>query len=168
VTDYKHAVTDSEPFLPALVPCEELLTDPEELYLRQVTATNAQGDMVGEGAFKPPFKKKGQPESPEEWADRHKLSGARSSRQTARGAFEERQLIRPSAGTWGVSVREVEAEGSRLIDDTACPPPQGRVWPTGHTYLDLRFEDDEWQEQLRMNLAGAASRHRRLYPPSDS
>jgi hypothetical protein len=161
-------VTNPHPFLPDLLPCEELLTDAQELYLRQVTKTNADGHMVSEAAFRPPFKKKGQQESPEERAERHKLSGARSSNQTPRGAFEERQLIRPSAGTWGVSVDEVEAEDSRLVDDTACPPPEGTFWPTGHTYLDLRFEEDERIEQLRMTLAAAASRRRRLYPPDDS
>lgn len=160
-------MTDGADFvLPALVPCEELLTEPEELYLRQVTAKNADGDMVLEAAFQPPFLRRGTTETREEWAERHKLSGARSSRQTARGAYEERQVIRPSAGTWGVSVNEVEGEGSRLVDDTGCPQPQDAPpMPTGHTYLDMRSEDDDFLEQLRMNLAGAASRRKCLYPP---
>jgi hypothetical protein len=153
--------------LPDLVACEEPLTDAEELYFRQVTAKHCDGNMVYNSAFLVPSKRKDQEESLAERADRYKLSGARSSKQTAQGAFEERQLIRPSAGTWGVSVGDVRNAGSRLVDDAACPPPEGMVWPTGHTYLDQRFEDADFLEQLRMNLARAATRRKRLYPPPE-
>ena len=153
--------------LPDLLSCEELLTDPAELYLRQVTAAHSDGDVVYAPAFKPHVRPKGRQESTEERAERHKLSGARCSKLTPQGAYAERQRIRPSAGTWGVSVTEVEAVYSRLVDDSGCPHPEGGTWPTGHTYLDQRHDDADLLDQLRMTLAGAASRRKRLYPPSE-
>jgi hypothetical protein len=128
------------------------------------------GYIVRPKAFRPPFPRErpdGEPESSEDWAERHKVSGARRSKQTPSGAFWERQRIRPGAtvGTWGISVREVEDEGSRLVDDSACPLPPGEDCPVGHTYLDQRFREEWRNEMLRLNLAGAATRRGRLYPP---
>ena len=156
----------TERTFPDLLSCEELLTDSSELYFRQVTEAHCDGDMVYATAFQVPGKKRN--ETPEERSERYKLSGARSLKQTAQGAYEERQLVRPSAGTWAVSVQEVRDAGTRLVDDGACPVAEGEKLPTGHTYLDQRVEDSDFLEQVRMTLAGAASRRRRVYPPSDS
>ena len=153
---------------PELLQCEDLLDQPEELYLRQVTAKHCDGNMVFASAFQVPSKRKGATESPEDRADRYKLSGARSLKQTPQGAYAERQQVRASEGTWGVSVSEVGDAGSRLIDDTGCPTAAGETLPTGHTYLDQRVVDDQdFLDQLRMTLAGAATRRRRLHPPAD-
>jgi hypothetical protein len=90
--------------------------------------------MVYQSAFNAPVKMS-KVETAEDRDERHKVSGAHSSTQSPQGAFDERQRVRPSAGTWGVSVSEVDRAGSRLIDDSACPAPEGIVWPTGRAVL---------------------------------
>ena len=140
---------------PDLRDCEELLTAADELYLRQVRPVLADDHDISPDAFRLSS------------TDDGKLSGARDSKQSAKGAYEERNETRPgsSAGTWGVSVREVENFRSRLVDDAGCPPPPDlESWPLGHTYLDQRGFDKHGREQLRLNLAGAATRRKRLYP----
>jgi hypothetical protein len=81
--------------------------------------------------------------------------------------YSERETRTPVwllAGTWGVSVEEANTERSRLVDDSACPPPpEYSSWPIGHTYLDQRRFDKSGRAQLRLNLARVASRRKRLY-----
>jgi hypothetical protein len=130
--------------------------DPQELYLRQGNPRFTDRDAISWQAFRATEKDDG------------KLSGARDSKQTPVGAFEERNQHKPgsTAGTWGVSLEEVEQLKSRLVDDSSCPPPpEYSSWPLGHAYLDQRAFDKDGRKQLRLNLAGAATRRGRLYPP---
>lgn len=133
---------------PELEDCEQLLTDPEELYLRQVSEKRVDRGEVMPQAFETASN------------DAGKLSGARSSKQSAEGAWRERETTRPgaSAGTWAISVGEVAAAGSRIVDDSDCPPPPDLAeWPTGHSYLDFRGLDKDQRKQLRIAMAEAAT-----------
>lgn len=148
----------TEPWqLPELRPCEELVTNPEELYLRQVRPAHWDGNQISVQALDPSS------------GDDGMVSGARSSKQTARGAYEERLGLRPGStvGTWAVSVAEVTQEKSRIVDDADCPSPAGQTWPKGHSYLDQRLPERPQRRQLRLNLVRAANNRRRLYPPPD-
>jgi hypothetical protein len=70
--------------------------------------------------------------------DDEQLSGTRSSVVSATESFLDYQATgKQTAGTWGVTRRQVVDAGSRLIDDSECPqtdPPR----PRGHVYLDFR------------------------------
>lgn len=135
--------------------CEELLDDPTELYLRQVNPKHlASPGVVGQDAFRPVT------------ADKGKLSGARSTKQTAQGAHIERNSMKAgtTAGTWAVSVQdvaEVEADyqaGLRLIDDFSCLGEGERT--IGHTYLDMRECEQMPKNErkvIRDRLAAAAN-----------
>jgi hypothetical protein len=90
--------------------------------------------MVYQSAFNKPVKES-KVETAEDRDERHKVSGAHSSKQSPQDAFDERQRARPSAGTWGVSVSDVDRAGSRLIDDSACPTPEGISGPRGATFF---------------------------------
>lgn len=139
--------------LPALDTCEELV-DGDELYLRQVHPDFWDGFEVSVFAFTTSSNDDG------------KLSGARSGKQTAEGAYRERlQMGGLTAGTWAVTVTEVTRESSRVVDDTRCPPPPGEEgWPQGHCYLDQRMPDKPHRRKLRANLARAATLRKRLFP----
>jgi hypothetical protein len=140
--------------LPDLKPCEELVEDEDELYLRQVHPRFWDGLEVSAQAFDTSTRDEGQ------------LSGARSRDQTPESAYNDR-LTRGgyTAGTWAVSVQEVAGELSRVVDDIRCPAPVGGEWPQGHCYLDQRMPDKPHRRKLRINLARAATQRGRLYPP---
>lgn len=138
--------------LPGLEPCERLVDDPDELYLRQVHPSYWDGYEIDLKAFETSSN------------DGHRLSGARSSVQTPEGAYRERLAMnRRSAGTWAVSVAQVVDQQSRVVDDAACPPPS-EGWPVGHCYLDQRLPDKPQRRKLRMTLARYATLRGRLYP----
>jgi hypothetical protein len=99
-----------------------------------LTVAHSHGNVVYQSAFNAPVKES-KVETAEDRDERYKVSGARSSKQSPQGAFDERQKVRPSAGTWGVSVSEVDRAGSRLVDESACPAPEGIVRPTGRAVL---------------------------------
>ncbi len=140
--------------LPDLEPCEELIEDEDEIYFRQVNPKYFDGVEVSAQAFDTSSK------------DAGKLSGARSSEQTAEGAYNDRIAMGgPTLGTWGVDARDVWAELSRLVDDSSCPPPDERGWPQGHCYLDQRMPDRPHRRQMRINLARVATQKGRLHPP---
>jgi hypothetical protein len=111
---------------------ESLLTDESERYFRQCH---------------PSFLKNGQPSSQflaDFPRDEGMLSGARSRAVNATESFLDFVAAGlKTGGTWALTVEEVVAVKSRLVDDTKCPPtkpPRLR----GHTYLDFRnFEPDE-------------------------
>lgn len=147
-------MTDDAPEFPPLQPCEVLADNPTEWFFRQVHPTFESEGMIDVEAFTD--------------SAHRQLSGARSSKQTARGAYEE-WVARPgrlSAGTWGVTVAQVQRAGGRIIDDSACPLPEGvERWPTGHAYLDQRLNGKQARAKLRDAIAGAAARNRRKHPP---
>ncbi|HTX55298.1 MAG TPA: hypothetical protein VMD08_17980 [Candidatus Baltobacteraceae bacterium] len=134
---------------PALEPCEEALDDLSEWYYRQIHPTRVSDGTVDAEAFTPSQR------------DERKLSGVRSSKQTARGAYEEYRRDfpnNPTAGTWGVTLEQVAKAKGRLVDDSQCPPPPGLAsWPTGHTYLDQRINDRGIRSKMRLTLARDAT-----------
>ncbi len=144
---------------PALEPCEEALDDLSEWYYRQIHPTRVNQGIVDAEAFTPSQR------------DERKLSGARSSKQTPQGAYEEycRDFGNDrTAGTWGVSLAQVVKAKGRLVDDSKCPPPPGlQRWPTGHTYLDQRITDKAIRSAMRLKLARDATKNRRLHPAPD-
>lgn len=106
--------------------------------------------------------------------DGNKLSGARSTRSTARAAYEHRTRVmkKESRGTWGVTVEEIETVESRAVDDSALldPPPAS---PPGHTYFDLRHlaeahAERQARERFRSRLLIFAHNRQRQYPPIDT
>ncbi|MBN0975440.1 MULTISPECIES: hypothetical protein [unclassified Gordonia (in: high G+C Gram-positive bacteria)] len=144
---------------PPLQPCEVLMTDPDEVFYRQVRINDVD---VDNGEVRPlAFKTSSN--------DDGKLSGTRSSKRSAEQAFYDRKTVNPgstSIGTWGVTVGEVISAGSRCIDDSDCPPPPGSTTPPGHCYIDFRGLDKTERSDLRDDLAFFATTNRRLYPPS--
>jgi hypothetical protein len=141
---------------PALESCEELLTEPSEWYYRQIHPTFLCEGIINPDAFQS--------------GDR-KASGTRSSKQTAQDAYEESRRDYPNrktAGTWGVTLAQVLTAKGRLVDDSACPPPEGYThWPTGHTYLDQRIADKGVRSQMRGNLARKAAANGCQYAAPD-
>lgn len=142
---------------PALDVCETELTDPDELYLRQVHPIHCDNGQVGEYAFLPTR------------ADNGKLSGARSSISTPELAYRERVAIRPgaTAGTWAVSVAQAHDQNLRCVDDSACDTDA----PTGHTYLDLRIllqGTRADRNNVLLALAQHANQRGRLYPTEET
>jgi hypothetical protein len=147
------------PAFPDLLECEELVQDSDEWFYRQVKPTQVNEGIVDVAAFQTSDR------------DRRMLSGVRSSRQSAQGAYEEARRDypdKPTDGSWGVTVAQVEKARSRVVDDSNCPVPQGLTrWPTGHAYIDQRLEDKLARKRLRDLLAGYATRNRRQYPPPE-
>lgn len=140
-----------------IVPGEIELDDPAEIYMRQCH---------------PNFYIDGEPTSQmwrESTGDNGKLSGARSAKTSAEEAYHHRTEVvgRPSAGTFGVTVAEIGAAGTRAVDDSGadwgdftCPP--------GHTFLDLRHLSDGERRSLRRRLAVAVRKNRRLWPEDET
>lgn len=115
------------PFLP-LLDGEVELKDDSELYLRQCNPRFIQGGQPSDQLFKPSS------------SDGDKLSGSRSSKATAKEAYDFRngQNKGSSEGSWGVSVEEARGVGSRVIDDAASADAPPAPIPPGHVYLDMR------------------------------
>lgn len=97
--------------------------------------------------------------------DQGKLSGSRSSKTTEDQAyyFHTTSLELESAGTWAVSVEEVQGSGSRVVDDSdsaigpdPCPP--------GHSYIDMRPLSKGDRKRLRNRLIIETRRRGRFYP----
>ena len=136
----------------ALKSCEELVDDPSEWYYRQVHPTFVSDGIIDPDAFR---------------CNDGELSGARSSKQTAQGAYEEYPANR-TAGTWGLTIAQVVKAKARVVDDSKCPLPHGlQAWPKGHAFLDQRIGDKTFRKQMRSNLARHAMKNKRLYPPPD-
>lgn len=148
---------------PPLQPCEQLLQDPDELFLRQCSPRYLAADGLPSAQM---FERSS--------AERHpvtggKLSGSRSSKRSAEEAYLDRQATAPGStvGTWGVEVRSVERLGSRCVEDWACDNEQ----PMHHTYLDLRWihsgrsVDKQARSQIRQDLWSEAVRRGCLYRP---
>lgn len=148
------------PALYALADGEEVLVDLDEIYFRQCPPAYVDGGVPSVRMFE------------ESSADGGKLSGARSAKTTARDAYEYRvrtgeQVGRPlTAGTWGVTVGEVEDAGSRAVDDSRV---LGEGAPPGHTYLDYRHLKDldkPSRRAVRARLHQAAIVRGRIWPES--
>lgn len=140
---------DSGPDFEPLVAGEEVLEDPDEQYLRQCLPQHFSGGQVSDLLFK------------QSSQDGGKLSGSRSSMCTPAEAYDFRvnTMCRPSAGTWGIAVGEIEDALSRVVDDSgSVNAPQPPV-PPGHVYLDFRHLTARIDERrLRSTLAIIANR----------
>jgi hypothetical protein len=133
-------------------PGAEQLTDQGELLLRQVHPRYVDGQEITEQAFYPGSKSL-------------QCSCSRETLQSAEGAYDHHtgKLNLQSAGTCAVSVGEVEAAGSRAVDDSAI---QTHVPPTpGHTYIDFDGLSKSERSFLRDDLADAATTRGFVYKP---
>lgn len=117
---------------PELQDCESQVDDPDELYLRQISSRNVSDGEVNGLAFRCTD------------ADNGKLSGVRSSKQSAEGAYLSFPGL--SVGTWGVSIDEVAEIDLRVVDDETCPDAQR---PKGHAYLDMRRLEGKAAREMR-------------------
>lgn len=148
---------DAGPVFEPLLPGEQLLENPDEHYLRQCPPMHFSDGQVSQLLFKQSSR------------DGGKLSGSRSSKCTPEEAYEFRvnTLGKPSAGTWGIRVRDIVGASSRVIDDSASeggPPPP---IPPGHAYLDLRHVKAKAEERrLRSMLTIIANRSGPAFQPN--
>jgi len=105
-------------------------------------------------------------------ADAGKMSGARSSKASAEAAYLHRTAVvkKPSKGTWGVTVEDVQAVKSRVVDDTALQPAPPPIPPPGHSYIDVRHLSDldkKQRQNFRSRLLIAAFKLNRVHPPAE-
>lgn len=136
---------------PPLEQCEEALDNAAEWYYRQIHPAYVDEGIVDVQAFAPSSQDDG------------KISGVRSSKQTAKGAYED--YPNASAGTWGVTLAQVLNAKGRLVDDSKCPVPSHLPsWPKGHSYLDQRINDRSIRKRLRDVLARDATKNGCQYP----
>jgi hypothetical protein len=134
-----------------LEPCELVLEDKAERLWRQVHPEFVQGHVVLAGAFA------GTPR------DRSKVSTVRSSVRTAKQAFDHyTTLSLTSAGSWAITVDEVNVAGCRAIDDAEC---EGVETP-GHSYIDMRGLSKPARRVARATLAQRATQRGRQFPAS--
>jgi hypothetical protein len=112
---------------PGLVEGEVEIEDRNESLWRQVNSAWVDGDTVAKLAFLPSEK------------DQLKLSVCRSSKVSAREAYEEytRDLGLTSVGVLALTTADVITCGLRTIDDkNSIDPPD--PCPSGHSYIDFR------------------------------
>ena len=122
--------------------CETVIGGGPELQWRQVHPTFLKRGIVSQEAFV------GTPD------DRDLVSTVRSSRRTASDAHAHytEELGLASAGTWAVTVSEVEGVACRAVDDAACDD----VAVPGHSYIDLRGLAKAAKKAARLELARLA------------
>jgi len=130
-----------------LADCEAALTDWDELIYRQVTEYHwdAQSNTPATHAFGPSS------------IDKGKASYSRSSVVSAEASrmWHNQNAASHSKSVWGVSVREVIDQETRVVDDVGCP---GDYAP-GHCYVDFRHLAKTDERKVRgMLLARALAR----------
>jgi hypothetical protein len=133
----------------ALEPCERDLTGGEELLYRQVPAFNwdPQSGKPVSHAFGPST------------ADKGMASHARSSVVSASDsrAWHNENVKSESKGVWAISIQEVTDQGTRAVDDCACPSPPGSSERSpGHCYVDYRHMEKREQRLVRAMLYAKA------------
>lgn len=128
-----------------LEPGEVVLDDGAEHYLRQCNPSWMQEGRPTSQAFAY-FKK-----------DEGRLSGSRTGGGVTPSQafrFYTQTLKLESAATFAVTVAEVEAKSSRVVDDTNAPtvrPPD--PVPPGHAYIDLRHLSGGQRRKLASGLS---------------
>lgn len=134
----------------ALRHCETQLASEADCQWRQVHPQHEDGGVVARDAFR------GDDKAPAE------VSTAQSTLLSAEQAFAQRQAAgRPTAGTWAVTVDEVDATGCRVVDDASCV----HVTTPGHSFIDMRhLATKSEQRAARLRLAEAATERGRLHP----
>lgn len=138
---------DDTPQFEALAPGEVVLDDENEYHLRQCNPNWLQNGKPSSQAFAY-FQK-----------DEGRLSGSRSRDVTPIQAFTffTETLKLQSAATFAVSVAQVTASRSRVVDDTNAPtvrPPD--PVPPGHAYIDLRHLSNGERKKLARGLSRSA------------
>jgi hypothetical protein len=138
------------PGRPALRGCESLISESDELQWRQVHPRFVDGGVVSEQAFV------GTPD------DRECVSTSRESKTTAAEAHNHHSSVLglSSAGTWAVSVTEIEGCLARAVDDDQCPD----VETPAHSFIDLRGMTKPEKRRARAELAVAANSRGRQHP----
>ena len=122
---------------------EQLLSEVEELALRQIAPhMYVDGGKIATSAFGPNS------------SDANKPSYSRSSIVTPQQARDWHSANAPShsLGVYGVSVGEVLESGRHVVDDSACPVPEGRTRAPGHCFVDIRGLDRPQRRELRAKL----------------
>ncbi|WP_434513157.1 hypothetical protein [Clavibacter nebraskensis] len=106
-------------------------------------------------------------------ADAGKMSGSRESKATAEESNKHRTevLNKAVAGTWALSVQEIEEVRARAVDDGALQPEGPPDPAPGHTYIDVRHLGERTRrerERFRSTLLIFANNRGRQYPGSDA
>jgi len=130
------------------------LIDDDEMLYRQVHPGFVRDGRPSSQAFRPTPK------------DDKKLSVSRSTLTTAEGAYTlftgSRGLA--SAGTWGVTVGECNAQGLPALSDPLNAPPEPVADPA-HAVVDFSSISKNQAEARGARLARTASDRGRLHPP---
>jgi hypothetical protein len=128
---------------PDLKECQIILEDLDEDQWRQVHPRFVDGDVVSREAFV------GTPGASDE------VSTARGAVVSAAAACEHHRqtLGLETAGSWPLSVDQVDRSHSRVVDDSAC---EGVETP-GHSFIDLRGLSKGERREARTALAAHAT-----------
>jgi hypothetical protein len=119
------------------------LEDRDEDQWRQVHPRFVDGDVVSREAFAG-------------------TSSASDEVSTARGAivsaaaaceYHRHSLGLASAGSWPVSIDQVDRSGARVIDDSGCD----EIETPGHSFIDLRGMSKADRRKVRTALAAHAT-----------
>lgn len=138
-------------------PGEEILTDPNQLLLRNIHPDWVVNGKVTSQAFRPTPK------------DERKLSTTSSSKVSAEDSFREytEDFELASAGVWGVSVGEAADLSIRAIYDEHSPSiPKPCL--TGHTSLDFAQISNNKAKRLGGRLRDRAEDRGRQHPSADA
>lgn len=126
------------------------LIDVEEVLLRQVHPDQMQASGIPDSSA---FMAK-QPHN-------YLLSTRRES-VGARRAYEDWTEVHDSAGTYGMSVGEIQAQQLSAFDDSA-----DEGMPEGHASVDFRGVSDGQSKKRARRLRDAAVTRGRLYPAAE-
>lgn len=148
---------------PSLRPLEQLLTDHSETLWRQVHPNNVKGGILNNVAFEEVVSPEALVGTP---AARYEVSTSMASVVSAEDAYTHFIKHHSSAGSYSVSVGDVESSLARAIDDSAKYTGEGDV--VGHAYIDLRGLPRPLQRRARSILALAATRNGRMFPRDDN
>jgi hypothetical protein len=136
----------------------EPLSDDDELLFRQVHPSFVRDGRPSSQAFRPTPK------------DAGKLSVARGSMTTARGAHElfVEGLGHRSAGTWGITVGECREQTLSVFPDPLTAPPE-KVADPAHAVVDFSTHTKGQADARGARLARKAVDRGRLHPavPTD-
>lgn len=138
---------------------EILLEDRNEILWRQVHPNNVSEGVVNNVAFDEVISPEALVGTPKA---RYEVSASMASAVSAQDAYEHFTKNHLSAGSYAVSVGDVQTSLARAIDDSATYTAQGDV--VGHAIIDLRGMPRVLQKRARSILALAATRNRRKFP----
>ncbi|POH58281.1 hypothetical protein [Arthrobacter glacialis] len=141
-------------------PGEVEIISPNEKLWRQVHENNLVMAVVSESAFLEvvdPAAFAGTPSA------RYEVSTCMESAVDAEQAHKHYTKTHSSAGTFEVSVEQVSNAFARAVDDSTLQTGSDPI--VGHAYIDLRGMHKTLQRRARSELADAATKAKRIYPP---